>query len=60
MKAFEKYFISKNKYLPIHIGDYYRDSKDTWRAALEEALKHETDLESTELGDWIRKELEEE
>ena len=37
------------------IGYGYRNG---WKDALEEALKYETDLQSTELGDWIRKELE--
>ena len=57
MKAFRKHW---NK----EIRPYIHNPSDRllaeywWRAALGEALKHETDLHSTELGDWMRKELE--
>lgn len=56
MKAFEEYMKKNYPNIYPNTGDYIH-SLQMWRGALKEALKHETDLQPTELGDWIREEL---
>ncbi len=56
LKEFELWF--KKKKAGYSHAAYYTDRyEDGWKAALEWALTQETDLQQTELGAAIRKEL---
>lgn len=57
MKEFDKWWREASKDERRYMPDDDYVAKDGWKAALEWALTQETDLQQTELGAAIRKEL---
>lgn len=59
MKQCQKFIKKYNKYKHTRLTIHEKYIiMTTWKAALEEALKHEADLQSIKLSDWIREELQ--